>query len=212
MVRDEHSQVLNLLPKDILPRVEVYGQHEISELTRSRGKLTHLLDRFVEHDQSLSRRKADVSRDLEKTRRSILDVRAELQQIEERLSALPGLEEKLARFQEAGLEDRLREQSLLVREERLLESIPERLKPFYECLDLLYQALPIDRTFLSSKALQDLPGRKILAGADEILKHLSSDIEQVMHQLEEVLKRRDKEIADVRIPLERAQAQGAECL
>ena len=198
VVRDENNQVLNLLPKDILPRVEVYGQHEISELTRSREKLTHLLDRFVEHNQSLSRRKADVSRDLEKTRRSILDVREELQQIEERLSMLPGLEEKLARFQEAGLEDRLREQSLLVREERLLESIPERLQPFYECLDLLRQALPIDRVFLSSKALQDLPGRKILAGADDILKHLSSDIEQVMHQLEEVLKRRDGEIVDVR--------------
>ena len=198
LVRDENNQVLNLSPKDILPRVEVYGQHEISELTRSREKLTHLLDRFVEHNQSLSRRKADVSRDLEKTRRSILDVREELQQIEERLSMLPGLEEKLAHFQEAGLEDRLREQSLLVREERLLESIPERLQPFYECLDLLLQALPIDRVFLSSKALQDLPGREILAGADEILKHLSSDIEQVMRQLEEVLKRRDGEIVDVR--------------
>ncbi len=198
VVRDEDSQVLNLLPKDIFPGVEVYGQHEISELTRSREKLTHLLDRFVEHDQSLSRRKADVRRDLEKTRRSILDVRAELQQIEERLSTLPGLEEKLARFQEAGLEDRLREQSLLVREERLLDSIPERLQPFYECLDLLRQALPIDRVFLSSKALQDLPGREILADADEILKHLSSDTEQMMHQLEEVLKRRDEEIADVR--------------
>lgn len=198
VVRDENSQVLDLLPKDIFPSIEVYGQHEISELTRSREKLTHLLDRFVEHDQSLSRRKADVSRDLEKTRRSILDVRAELQQIEERLSMLPGLEEKLARFQEAGLEDRLREQSLLVREERLLDSIPERLQPFYECLDLLRQALPIDRVFLSSKALQDLPGREILADADEILKHLSSDIEQVMRQLEEVLKRRDGEIVDVR--------------
>ena len=125
-------------------------------------------------------------------------MRAELQQIEERLSTLPGLEEKLARFQEAGLEDRLREQSLLVREERLLDSIPERLQPFYECLDLLRQALPIDRVFLSSKALQDLPGREILADADEILKHLSSDTEQMMHQLEEVLKRRDEEIADVR--------------
>lgn len=198
VVRDENSQILDLSPKDIFPRIEVYGQHEISELTRSREKLTHLLDRFVEHDQSLSRRKADVSRDLEKTRRSILDVREELQQIEERLSMLPGLEEKLARFQEAGLEDRLREQSLLVREERLLESIPDRLQPFYECLDLLLQALPIDRVFLSSKALQDLPGREILAGADEILKHLSSDIEQVMRQLEEVLKRRDGEIVDVR--------------
>ena len=35
----------------------------------------------------------------------------ELRQIEERLAALPGLEETLERFREAGLEDRLRDYS-----------------------------------------------------------------------------------------------------
>ena len=83
VVREESGQVSNLLPKEILPRVEVYGQHEISELTRSREKLTRLLDRFVERDSSLSMRKVDLRRDLEKTRRSMLDVSAELEQIEE---------------------------------------------------------------------------------------------------------------------------------
>ena len=125
VVWEESGQVSNLLPEEILPRVEVYGQHEISELTRSRDKLTRLLDRFVERDSSLSRRKVDLRRDLEKTRRSMLDVSAELEQIEERLVTLPGLEETLDRFREAGLEDRLREQSLLVREESVLDSIPE---------------------------------------------------------------------------------------
>ena len=48
VVRDENGQLSNLLPQDILPRVEVYGQHEISELTKSREKLTRLLERFVE--------------------------------------------------------------------------------------------------------------------------------------------------------------------
>ena len=38
VVRDEDGQVSNLNPDDILPRVEVYGQHEISELTSSRER------------------------------------------------------------------------------------------------------------------------------------------------------------------------------
>jgi hypothetical protein len=41
---------------------------------------------------------------LEKNRKSLLDTRAELRQIDERLAALPGLEETLQRFREAGLE------------------------------------------------------------------------------------------------------------
>ena len=199
VVRDEAGRVSTLLPSEILPRVEVYGQHEISELARSREKLTRLLDRFVERDQSLARRKADVHRNLEKTRRSILDVRTELDQIDKRLAALPGLEETLGRYREAGLEERLRERSLLVREERVLDSVSERLEPFRECLEGLRQEIPIDRVFLSRKALEDLPGRGTLAGADSVLERLSHDIEELVRRLEEALVRADKGIDEVRL-------------
>lgn len=198
VVRDEDGKISNLLPKEMLPRVEVYGQHEISELTKSPEKLTRLLDRFVERDDSSARRKADLRRELEKTRGSIMDVRTELQQIEERLASLPRLEETLKRFQEAGLEDRLREQSLLVREEQVLDSIPERLRNFRECLDLLRQELPIDRVFLSERALQDLPGKKILASGNDILECLSTDLDTLAGRFEEALKQADEGIAEIR--------------
>ena len=148
VVRDQDGQLSNLLPKEVLPRIEVYGQHEISELTNSPEKLTRLLNRFVEHEQSRGRRKVELLRDLEKNRRLIVDVRKELADIEEKLSNLPALEETLERYRQAGLEERLSEQSLLVREERVLETIPERLQTFGECLDLLRQGIPIDRAFL----------------------------------------------------------------
>ena len=198
VIRDDSGQILNLLPKDILPRVEVYGQHEISELARSPEKLTPLLSRFVERDEALGRRKVSVRRDLEKTRGSLLSVRSELQQIAERMSALPRLEETLKRFQEAGLEERLREQSLLVREERVLESIPDRQQVFRECLEALRQELPIERVFLSTRALEDLPGKDILADANGALERLSRDLEQVASLLEEALKRADEGINVVR--------------
>jgi len=198
LVRDEQGQVSNLSPQDVLPRVEVFGQHEISELTKSREKLTRLLDRFVERDDSLPRRKAELLNSLEKSRRSVLDARAELRQIEERLAALPGLEETLERFREAGLEERLKEQSLLVREERVLASIPERLTPFRECLDSLKREIPIDRVFLSAKALEDLPGREILAQANGVFEQLDRDLERIAKELEQALQRADQGVAAVR--------------
>ena len=177
---------------------EVYGQHEISELTKSPEKLTRLLDRFVERDHSSARRKADLRRELEKTRRSIVEVCTELQQIEERLAALPRLEETLERFREVGLEDRLREKSLLVREERVLNSMPECLQNFRECLDLLCQELPIDRVFLSERALRDLPGKKILAGGNDVLESLSTNLDKLAGQLAEALKQADEGITEIR--------------
>lgn len=198
LVRDDQGEVSNLSPQDVLPRVEVFGQHEISELTKSREKLTRLLDRFVERDASLTRRKSDLRRDLEKSRRSLLDVRGELRQIEERIAALPGLEETLERFREAGLEERLKEQSLLVREERVLASIPERLAPFRECLESLKSEIPIDRVFLSAKALEDLPGKAILERANEVFAQLDRDLDRIAKELEQALQRADRGVATVR--------------
>lgn len=198
LVRDDHGEVSNLSPQDVLPRVEVYGQHEISELTKSREKLTRLLDRFVERDEAVPRRKAALRRDMEKNRRSLLDTRVELRQIEERLAALPGLEETLQRFREAGLEERLREQSLIVREERVLASIPERLASFRECLESLKREIPIDRAFVSAKALEDLPGKEILSRANEVFAQLDRDLERVVKDLEQALQRADRGVAAVR--------------
>ena len=198
IVRDDSGQISSLLPEDVLPRVEIYGQHEISELARSPEKRTLLLKRFVQHDESLVRRKTSVRRDLEQTRKSVIDVRTELQHIDDQLAMLPSLEETLVRYQEAGLEDRLQERSLLVREERILDSIPERVLMFRECLETLRQGLPIDRVFLSARALADLPGKTILADADPVLERLSNDLEQVANLLEEALERADQGIENVR--------------
>ena len=119
VVKDEAGEVLTLSPRDVMPGVEVFGQHEISELTRSPEKLTLLLERFVDRDPSLSGQKSKVRMELERSRNRIVDVRREMKRLDERLAALPGLEETQKRFQQAGLEERLKEKSLLIREERL---------------------------------------------------------------------------------------------
>ncbi len=198
LVRDERGEVSNLTPREVLGRIEVFGQHEISELTKSKEKLTRLLDRFLDPDDSAPRRRGELKRALEKSRRGILDTRRELLQIEEGLAALPGLEETLRKFQEAGLEERLRERSLLVREEKILASIQERTASFREALVTLKDGVPIDRTFLSRKALEDLPGREILGRLNEVFDTLSGDLGDVSVALESALVRADRAVDEVR--------------
>ena len=207
----ETGEVLHVTAADVFPGVEVYGQHEISELTKSPEKLTRLLGRFVERDDSVANRKRELRRELERSRGRILGARKELGQIEERLAALPGLEETLKRYQEAGLERDLKEQSLLVREERVLDTIPERLQPFRACLEELRQELPIDRVFLSQRALEDLPGKEILAGADRVLEQLNADVEKVAQALDAALAKADQGLRGVheRFEARRAEVQSA---
>jgi len=197
VVRDDAGAVLALTPLDVIPQVEVYGQHEIAELTKSREKLTRLLERFAERDPSLAQRKGDLRQKLERSRASLIQAQKERKQIEERLAVLPSLEETLKRFQEAGLEDRLKEQSLIVREERVLKTADDRLTPFRELHERLREEIPIDRAFLSAKALEELPGREILGAASQVLEQLTRDLEIVAEQMSKAIKQAESGLAAV---------------
>lgn len=198
VVKDQAGNVLNLTPIDVVPQTEIYGQHEISELTKSRDKLTRLLNRFVDHDADIAKRKGSIRRQLERSRARLLETQKELTQIEDRLATLPALEETLRRFQDAGLEERLKEQSLLVQEERVLKTAEERIIPFKELLSQLNGLLPIDCAFLSEKALGDLPGKAILSKVNGILNQLVKEMNQVATDTKQAIERSRIGMADVR--------------
>lgn len=198
VVRDDTGKVLKLTPIDILPQVEVYGQHEISELTKSPEKLTRLLYRFLEHDDNMATRKRAIQGELERSRTRILETEKEIAQISEELARLPALEETLENYKEAGLEETLKEQSLLVREESVLKTADNRRDPFEGIIQALKQELPIDRAFLSEKALDGLPGKEILIAADAVLDRLDRDMEQVYILGRKAVEHAAKGMSDIR--------------
>jgi len=197
VVRDEEGQMLNLSPSDIIPQVEVYGQHEISELTKSPEKLTRLLDRFIPRDLDLENRKKELRHHLERSRTRLLDTQKELSQITERLGKLPVLEVTLRSYQQAGLEEKLKEQSLLIREERVLSTAKERIESFDKWLNMLKGNLPIDRGFLSQKALEDLPGKDLLREADAVLTELNGGMENTVLKTMELVQAARNKLADI---------------
>lgn len=190
-VLHDDGRASDLTPQNILPHVKVYGQHEISEIARTPSLLVNLLDRFTQNDEALDRRKTALFKNLEQSRKDIAATRSEIKQIDDLLATLPGLNEQLARYREAEYEVRLREQSMLVREEQILNSIPDRMRPFRESLESLQQDLPADLAFVSDKALDELPGKKILKDVVPILKRLSSDLERAATAINEALQRAD---------------------
>lgn len=56
IVRNSTGEVLPLSPRDIFPAIEVYGQHEISEIANSAERRTSLLSRFIARDAEIERR------------------------------------------------------------------------------------------------------------------------------------------------------------
>jgi predicted ATPase len=169
IVRDIDGQVKQFNPVDVLPGVEVYGQHEMSELTRSPEKLTHLLFRFLELDENHEQRRNGFRLELSRNRAAILQAVADLNRLEERLSALPRLEEEARRYEEAGVEARLKEASQLVVEDSKLTQVAERLAAFDRPLTQLSNLLPVELAFLADEEIHQLPGASHLLEARELL-------------------------------------------
>jgi energy-coupling factor transporter ATP-binding protein EcfA2 len=121
-VRDQNGDLLeNVTPRSVLGSLEVYGQHEISELTRFPEKLAQLLRRFTEPVTDTTAVKGQLKEELERSRAAIAAETAEIGRIEEALAALPTLREHLKRFAAAGLDEKLKDKTLIDKESRFFE-------------------------------------------------------------------------------------------
>src|SRR5690606_25272109 len=164
----------------------------------SREKLTRLLERFIDRDATLAQRKNDLKGKLERIRARIIEVWKEQKEIEDRLATLPALEETLRRFKEAGVEERLKEQSLLVQEEKVLETAFERLEPFRNLLDQIDRHLPVDRSFLSAEALKELPGKEVLVEAEQILERFNEALNTIRAQVANAIRDAEEGLESVK--------------
>jgi len=197
VVRNEAGTVLNLTPTDVLPRIDMFGQHEISEITKNPESLTALLERFVEHDDAVLRRKQEVVRELDRSRIEILQLQREQSDTRDRLAALPGLEETLKRFREAGVEERLKDRSLLVREEQVMKTAGDRAASLRPSIEAVLSELPLDTAFLSGSAIGDLPGKLILSEAAPVLERLSSSSEEAIRSVGLAISSAEQEIKSI---------------
>jgi hypothetical protein len=196
-VKSLDGDLLALTPADVAPRVEVFGQHEISELARSPQERTRLLERFLESANGESD-KAQLVRRLGSNRKQLLDAFVQLAELEDKLDALPGLAETLKRYEEAGLEDKLREKSLLVREEAVLEAGEEAMSTLAEALDEFAEAVPLNRDFVSNDALKELPNATLLAELDTVLEELSKATEGYVTSIGRALEQASKRSSQLR--------------
>lgn len=207
VIRDVDGNVLSLTPRDVCRNVEIYGQHEIGELTKSPTKLSRLLDRFKDEDLSLAERKGKTDKELALNRRKLIDIQKELGEISENLSRLPALEETLKRFKEAGLEERLKDQSLLVKEEQVLKTARSRLSQAKEGLENIRMIVEVDRAFVSEVALKHLPARDTLRKIDSILALLETNLRKIIGEYERCLRTAETDIEKVSETWERRRQE-----
>jgi len=199
IIKDVEGKVLDLSPLNVLPQVEVYGQHEISELASHPENLTHLLERFIERDPNLNAEKEILLNALEQRRLAIESFTKEKSGIIEKLSSLPAATERLEQYREAGVEEQLKDQRHLVLEERVLNTADERLNHLEISIQRLGDKLPLDVKFAADDELEDLPGNPTLSEIRPVLERLSQDLSKGVREHKERLERAREELRNIRV-------------
>jgi len=196
-VVDEKGNVLSVKPTDIVPGVAVFGQNELAELARSPDKLTALLHRFIPADTGHDARMHEIAQALAGTRREILECETKIQKDQETLAALPSIQETLDRYREAGVEDKLKTQALIIKAESVIQDAGETLAPFLAVAEDLAAALPVSLDFLSDEALDGLPVHADLVSIRATFTTFEAAAKQALTALQTAISAAEKAIREV---------------
>jgi hypothetical protein len=175
VVKDDSGQVSTLHPRDLLPRIEIFGQNEILELARDPATLTTILNRFLPGGTTLATELAAVHKRLVENRERLSTATRQKDELQAQVARLPKLTEQVDQFKTLGLEAKLALVPLLERERQLSKRVDEELNRVAEGLAGFDDVMP-DPTFLSDKALDKLPHAAVLITMRTTLETLSNGL------------------------------------
>lgn len=156
MVRDVNGNVSTLLPRDLLPGIDIYGQNEIYELAQDETSRLQLLARFLPQNGEYDAKSADVRRRLKDNQQKLTKSLSDLDELNAQVERLPKLEEQLRGFEELGVKEKLAKTSLLAREREIAKTATEGVQSFRDAITDLRNSFP-DLDFIDDEALEGLP-------------------------------------------------------
>lgn len=198
-VKDQNGDIIkDLKPIDLVPGLEVYGQHEISELTRDKSKLAEILKRFVGDDDQVNVEMDDLRSRLRESRGGIADKRRKIEELDDALAALPGLREKLRRFQATNLKAHAEEKTAVQAEARLIEKVSGILTEVEAQSKKLRPQKETTEPVLPNETDQKLPNRSTLAPLQKIAQDMDNALRAAADALAEAHKRAETELSALR--------------
>jgi chorismate mutase len=198
VVLTEDGSSSALRPHDLVSGLEVYGQRELAELARDKHKLTSILGRYIPDADQDAGDQRRVKRKLQESRTGILQLRSEIDALDEQLERLPSVKERLKSFQKAGIAQRLEEQTKVQREGELLRQAQEATTETTDLPVQLRESWTIDTDFLTPDDLSDLPNKTLLEEAATTIAALNQSVEDAATSIETALEVAVAALEDIR--------------
>jgi hypothetical protein len=211
VVFDEQGEHCPLRVLDLMPGVDILGQHEIAEIAGQSGKQLALLHRFRRGETARAQaQKEECQIQLAHNRQELLQVLPVLNALGEKLNRLPALEERLRDFRNRGIEQKLYEQGLLAREEQMLRSRQERMHGAKKAFDQMRRFLEVNGGVPEVDPQENLPNRDLLEKMDALEERWRAQWQGLIAKAEEAWRSAEHELLEIRREWEARKREGQE--
>jgi DNA repair ATPase RecN len=162
IVKDQNGSVSSLLPSDLLPGIEIYGQGEVFEITSDPDALRELLRRFWGEEAAENASAViDACDQLTNNINQLAVAMDGLALLEEQAAQAPRLREQVDQYKQLGIEESLEAIPLLERERHAANGAKEEIEMVETGLDALREAVP-DPSVLGDVILDGLTHSEVL--------------------------------------------------
>ncbi|MGD8215787.1 TrlF family AAA-like ATPase [Aestuariimicrobium sp. Y1814] len=194
VVRDASGSATNLRPEDIVPRVEIFGQHELAELANDPARVATMLQRFtgsdgpdLEHQRTLAL--------LAENRARLQRKEAAKETLENELADIPRLEEQIKQYDTTDVPGKLAAQQRLELDQAVLKEAADRIGETRTTLaDLTDPQLGADLT-ADYENVDDSPQKELLNRATAATSGLATKLADIATQVRAALDTAEQAVA-----------------
>ncbi len=193
VVKDESGTATNFRPIDIVANVEIFGQHELAELTNDSSKVASMLQRF-QGDGELTTEHIDTLDKLKLNREKLNRAEEERTQLEEELEDIPRLEEQVRRYTDTDVPTRLKDVTRLTQDEAVFTEATARVTTAQESLTALTDPQLITKLEAAFENIDDSPRSGYLRRAQAASTALAAKLTALAAEARAALEAASSEI------------------
>lgn len=193
VVMDSAGTVLKMVPADVIEEVEIFGQHELAELSHDPEAVARMLARFAgqsDADDEIGR----VQEELAENRRLLSRAEEKLAELDAALAELPRLKEQKDRYDKSDVATRLDTVSGLAGDEDHLAAAKELLKNSSSIVTGWTEQPAITKLARFETAAEDRPQLEIHRAVEASVASASAAIRNAVEAAAEALKKAISEV------------------
>lgn len=194
VVKDESGTATSLQPVDVMSNVEIFGQHELAELTNDSSKVASMLQRF-QGNGDLSAEHVETISKLKENREKLARAEEGRAQLEEELADIPRLEEQVRHYTDTDVPTRLKEVTRLTQDDAVFTEAKERVSAAQESLTALTDPQLITKLEAKFETIDDSPRAEYLRRAQAASTALAAKLASLASEARLALEAAASEIA-----------------